>query len=107
MELSLICPLFESVEFVGGVEGHRGQLAQLGSVELYVGGPQARVPLDLAVGILPASYDNLDACDGPAGASDVSPTGGAVVGFVDPRLDVPSVGGWSDAGERSGECSYG
>jgi len=57
--------------FVGGVERQGGELAQGGGVELRVRRPHARVPLNCAVGILPAAYDNLDAC-GPAVAAHIA-----------------------------------
>ena len=94
--------LLQGVEFVGGVERQGGELAQGGGVELRVRRPHAHVPLDLAVGILPAAYDKFDACGGPAGASYVAAPGLAVAEFVDPGLDVLSVGGRGDASECGG-----
>ena len=69
--------LLQGVEFVGGVERQGGELAQGGGVELRVRRPHAHVPLDLAVGILPAAYDKFDACGGPVllVAASAPPTG--------------------------------
>jgi hypothetical protein len=55
--------LADERQVLGQLPSLRPELAEARRVEFDVGCPHAGVPLDLAVGILSARDDNLDACD--------------------------------------------